>query len=139
MSALAEQSHQCPCCDSGTLSRWYSAKRRRYYWHCAECDTWRPDHGGAPGTPAPRERAQDVQCWHCGSDHVDMIHSPRTGSYHECASCRETWDPDAPMCPDDPEYGPMRRRKGRNGGFFGCRRYPMCVATRSINETEIRD
>lgn len=127
----------CPECGRESMTRIYSRAKGAYFWHCEnpECDVWRPDHDGKPGVPAEREAAEDVTCWRCGSTEVERVQSARTGEYLQCKACRETWDEGAPLCPDDPSHGPMRRRSGRNGEFFGCRRYPECVATRDITES----
>jgi ssDNA-binding Zn-finger/Zn-ribbon topoisomerase 1 len=136
--------HRCPDCGDG-LKRLYSKKKDRYYWFCQNaqeaCGAVFPDDAGRPNTHRTRKDAPDpsVTCPDCGAP-MQLVHA-RTGPFYSCSmypECRGTVDVTdtgdlAPLCPDDPNHGPMRRRKGRNGAFWSCRCYPDCAATREID------
>ncbi len=147
-SAAARHYHHCPQCKA-RLKRVYSKKRERWYWHCppeSGCDAWYADRDGEPVLrPVRRSEPVDgVQCPECGEAMV-WVEGGRYGPFWSCSTRRETncpgvrdcLDPErgavagnvSPNCPVDPDHGPMRRRDGVNGVFFGCRKYPDCDAT----------
>lgn len=135
----------CANCND-ELKRVYSKKKSRWYWVCQnaekECGKWYSEKNGAPVLrPAQKgEPDPDKKCPDCGSAGMRKVSGGSTGDFLSCArypECKGTVDLQddgslASLCHENPDHGPMRRRKGTNGLFWSCRRYPECTATQEI-------
>ena len=127
-----EPEHKCPKCGDA-LKRIQSKKNQKFYWVCENaeeiCKAIYSDRDGEPVLLVFGEPQDDVPCPDCGSPMrkitggklpVGTIDIMPTGNL-------------PPLCPEDPEHGPMRIRPGQKGKFLGCRRYPECSATLEMN------
>lgn len=137
----------CPQC-GGDLKRAYSKRKERYYWFCQSaeevCSAVYSDDDGEPKlTRTTREPVPGLDCPECGAGMLYV--EGKFGAFLSCSDrdCNMTIDladpaqppgPDnlPPLCPDDPEHGFMRRRRGKKGDFWGCREYPGCTATEEV-------
>jgi ssDNA-binding Zn-finger/Zn-ribbon topoisomerase 1 len=136
--------YSCPACGD-QLKRVFSKKKSRHYWVCQNaedvCGKWFADKNGIPRLRPVTKSDPDVsvKCPDCGSP-MQKLTGAAHGDFYSCSrypECKVTIDLQddgslAPPCPDEPEHGPMRRRKGVNGIFWSCRRYPECTATSEI-------
>lgn len=139
----------CPkCC--GTLKRLFSRKKKKFYWFCQtatdECGAIYSDADGEPQTTQiTRDPVPDLECPACGRGMVYVV-GGKYGAFlscldRQCGYTIDLRDPSqpssasnlAPLCPSDPAHGHMRRRKGRNGAFWGCRKFPACRSTREMS------
>lgn len=142
----------CPACGAD-LKRVWSQKKQKNYWLCLgpedQCGAiFSADENGEPRTTLiTREPVPDLTCPACGDGSLEYVEGAKYGPFLSCPGCEATVDladqnapPSqenmAPLCPDDPEHGHMKRRAGMNGTFWGCRRYPKCHATRQIEDEE---
>jgi ssDNA-binding Zn-finger/Zn-ribbon topoisomerase 1 len=132
-----EKTYNCPTCGD-ELKRVWSKKKSRYYWVCQNaseaCGKWYPDRDGKPAKPVKKgDPDPNVLCPECESPMVKITGAAH-GDFWSCArhketGCKGTIDilPDGslpPLCPNDPEHGPMRFiRNSKNGPFLSCRRY----------------
>ncbi|WP_082954486.1 topoisomerase DNA-binding C4 zinc finger domain-containing protein [Acidihalobacter prosperus] len=139
----------CPRCGDD-LKRVWSSKKQRFYWLCLngedECGAIYSDDGGEPKTTQiTKEAVPDLTCPECGQASLEYIEGAKFGAFLKCPDCEATFDladqslpPSqenlAPLCPDDEGHGHMKRRSGRNGAFWGCRRFPECRGTRQIED-----
>ena len=142
----------CPACGND-LRRIFSKKKNKHYWACMgpeeACGRFFQDD---PRSKKPilnqvsREPVPDVLCSECNSI-MELVSGGKFGNFLGCSSesCKNTIDlvdqngpPTqdnlAPTCPSG--HGHMRRRSGRNGQFWGCRKYPECSQTRQLNDVE---
>ena len=138
-AAKKSAQHQCPKCGD-TLKRIKSKRNQKFYWVCENaeeiCNAIYSDRDGAPILLQFGDPESDVPCPDCGSP-MRKITGGKYGGYYSCTTypqCKGTIDimPTGnlpPLCPEDPDHGPMRIRPGKNGKFLGCRRYPECSAT----------
>lgn len=145
-----ERKYNCPAC-GGDLKQVFSKKKNRHYWVCQNneetCGKWYADKNGAPQLrPVLKgEPDESVKCPGCGSP-MQRLTGAAHGDFYSCGrypECKATVDLQddgslAPPCPENPEHGPMRRRKGANGLFWSCRRYPECTATMEIDGKRVR-
>lgn len=150
----------CPKCQHN-LKRLYSKKKSKFYWFCQNATDacgaiYSEDSAGNPITrQVGREVIPELECPACGQGMV-LVSGAKYGSFISCSKkeCGYTIDlidqdkgpgdaPDfrnlAPVCSEDPSHGPMRRRHGRNGSFWGCRQYPSCRSTRQMIQTGSED
>lgn len=147
-SRMNGKEYSCPSCGD-RLKRIYSNRRYRYFWVCAGdrtgCIHWYIDSDGAPqlrpvakSDPDPAIRCPDCDAPMC------LVTGSVAGDFYSCSrfpDCRGIVDtqPDgslAPLCPNQPTHGPMRRRNARNGSFWSCRCHPTCTATRELLEID---
>ena len=138
-----EPEYKCPKCGD-SLKQITSKKNGKHYWICQNaeeiCKAIFSDRDGEPLLMQFGEPEQDCPCPDCGSP-MRKITGGRYGDYYSCTAypgCKGTIDimPSGtlpPLCPEDPDHGPMRIRPGKKGKFLGCRRYPECSATLEMN------
>lgn len=139
----------CPRCGDD-LKRVWSSKKQRFYWFCQNgediCGAIFADDAGEPRTvQITKEPVPDLTCPACQGASLEFVEGAKFGAFLSCPECHETFDlrdqtqpPStdnlAPLCPQDESHGHMKRRSGRNGAFWGCRKFPDCKGTRQIED-----
>lgn len=135
------ETHKCPACGD-ELKRVWSNKKQRHYFVCLNaseaCGKWYSDRDGKPVKPVQKgDPDPNVLCPECESPGMVKITGGAHGDFYSCprhkeTGCKGTIDilPDGtlpPLCPNDPEHGPMRLIRGEKEGvqfsFLACRRY----------------
>lgn len=136
MAEEKTKTHKCPECGD-ELKRVWSNKKKKHYWLCQNaseaCGRFFNDRDGEPVKPIKKsEPDPTVSCPECEAPMV-KIEGGAYGDFYSCSrreqGCKGTVDilPGGslpPLCPNDPEHGPMRFiRDSKNGPFLSCRRY----------------
>ena len=75
----------CPACGSQNFWRNQTKDKKRYYWHCKDCNKYFDDNKGKVGTenaPAVKET-----CPKCGKTVYRNERKDKTGYYWKCSGC----------------------------------------------------
>lgn len=80
----------CPSCGSQNFWRNQTRDKKRYYWHCKDCDKYFEDNNGKVGSenaPAVKET-----CPKCGKTVYRNERKDKSGFYWKCAGCGTFFD-----------------------------------------------